>query len=263
MQEDRIKSLIDTEIIGKKLSVYSDVDSTNDVLHSLAYENNEQDGTVIISDSQTKGRGRLSRNWFSPKGVNVYISILFRPKILVQNSPVFTFLASLALSETFDNYKVQSQIKWPNDILINNKKVAGVLTEMKSSNNLVEFIVVGIGVNLNLSKKEIKERLREVSNSTTSLFEELGKFIDREIFISELLKNLDDIYLIFKRQGIDYIVARWACRWGHLNERVKLDVDGKIIEGIARKVDNCGYLYVEKSNGNLEKIIAGDIIIES
>lgn len=263
MQEDKIKSLVNTEIIGKNLYVYSEVDSTNDFLHRRAYENNEQDGTVVISDSQTKGRGRLGRNWFSPKGLNVYISTLFRPKILVQNSPVFTFLASLALSKTIDDYRVKSQIKWPNDILINNKKVAGVLTEMKSSNNLVEFIVVGIGVNLNLSKKEIKERLKEVSDNTTSLFEALGKFVDREIFVADLLKNLDDIYLMFKGQGIDYIVARWACRWGHLNERIKLDVDGKIIEGIARKVDNCGYLYVEKSDGNLEKIIAGDMIIES
>ncbi len=258
MDINKVKLNIDTSVVGENLIYRESVESTNELLYEFA-ENGGEDGTILISDTQTGGKGRLGRNWYSPGGVNLYLSALLRPEVNPLNSAVFTFIASLALLKTLDALNISSQIKWPNDLLINNKKVAGVLTEMKNEGNKLEFIILGIGLNINLSLENIKENLPEISDSVTSLSIEKNIVLDREEVASKLICLLDEYYLQFKSEGINSIVAEWSNRWGMINQNISIKVDNEIISGIARKVDNQGFLYIEDSYGNLEKIIAGDL----
>ena len=258
MNIDTIKTKLTTTIVGKELIYKESVESTNKLLFKLAEEGLE-DGTVLISNQQTGGKGRLDRSWYSPGGVNLYLSVLFCPEISPQNSAVFTFVASLALQKTLDELDISSQIKWPNDVLINTKKVAGVLTEMKSDGSALDFIIVGIGLNINMSIESIIENLTDISNSVTSLSIEKNKNFEREEVAARLITFLDEYYMQFISEGINSIVAEWSNRWGKLNENIAVKVDNKVISGIARKVDNYGFLYIEDKNGNLIKIIAGDI----
>ncbi|MEE9193050.1 MAG: biotin--[acetyl-CoA-carboxylase] ligase [Thermodesulfobacteriota bacterium] len=258
MNINKIKENLRTKILGMELIYNESVESTNKLLFKLA-EKGLEDGTVLISDEQTGGKGRSGRSWYSPGGVNLYLSVLLHPEVSPQNSAVFTFIASLALVKTLDDLNINSQIKWPNDLLINTKKVAGVLTEMKNEGNNLNFIIIGIGLNINLSIESIKENLADISNSVTSLSIERKSFLDREEVAVNLIGYLDDYYLQFKSEGINSIVAEWSNRWGKLNEKISVKVDNKIISGIVRKVDNYGFLYIEDDKGNLEKIIAGDI----
>lgn len=258
MKINNIKEKLRTKLVGTELIYFESVESTNRLLNELA-EKGKEDGAVLISDRQTGGKGRLGRQWFSPGGVNLYLSALLRPEVNPQNSAVFTFIASLALLKTLDALNISSQIKWPNDLLINNKKVAGVLTEMKNEGNKLEFIILGIGLNINLTSDAIKENLPKISDSVTSLSIEKNMVLDREDVAAKLIGFLDEYYLQFMSEGINSIVAEWSNRWGMLNEEISVKVDNKIIRGIARKVDNYGFLYIENDKGNLEKIIAGDI----
>jgi len=258
MNIENIRKLLISGIVGKNLIYYETVKSTNSLLFELA-DNNLEDGSVLIADTQTGGKGRLGRSWFSPKGVNLYFSVLLRPEVSPQNSAVFTFLASLALAETLDELNISCRIKWPNDILIGNKKVAGVLTEMKNDGNSLNFIVIGIGLNINLSKELIDDNLKVISDSVTSLSIESGRNLNREEIAAKVIINLDKYYLKFINEGINSIVAAWVTRWGMLNENVSVKVDKEIINGIARKVDTYGYLYIEDADGRLNKIIAGDL----
>jgi len=258
MNINKIKENLSTKIVGKELIYNESVESTNKLLFEQA-EKVLKDGTVFIADEQTGGKGRLGRSWYSPGGVNLYLSVLLCPEINPQNSAVFTFIASLALQKTLQDLNISSQIKWPNDLLIKTKKVAGVLTEMKNEGNSLNFIIVGIGLNINLSIESINENLATISSSVTSLSIEKNTLLEREEVAVKLIGFLDDYYLRFKYEGINSIVAEWSNSWGKLNEKISVKVENKIYSGIARKVDNYGFLYIEDDKGNLEKIIAGDI----
>ena len=145
MEISEIKKHLAVETVGEKLFVYNEVGSTNDVLLGLIGEGKTSDGTVVVSDSQTAGRGRLGRKWLSPAGSNLYLSALFRPEVPPQESSVFTFLASCALVEAFSHYGISATIKWPNDILVGGRKISGVLTELGTSDGAVDYLVIGIG----------------------------------------------------------------------------------------------------------------------
>ena len=259
IDKKKINEFADTMIVGKSLIVFDSVTSTNTKLSVLASQDTEE-GTVLISDTQTEGKGRMGRNWFSPGGSNIYASVFLKPEIHPQYSPVFTFIASLALVETLKYFDFTPQIKWPNDILINNKKVSGVLTEMKSTGEKLDFIIVGIGLNVNLTKDLIEKNLPDEASNITSLYIENGNEFNREYVLSKLINSLDRYYLKFIRDGIHSITAEWAAEWGKLNETISIDISGEIVSGIVRKVDSYGYIFLEKPDGNLEKVITGDII---
>src|ERR1700741_2186312 len=152
LTSESIRRLLKTETLGKTTYFFEEVGSTNEVAFEIA-RNGAPEGTVVIADSQTKGRGRLQRKWISPRGVNLYMSVVFRPSIASENAPFLTLVASIALSETIKGTGADTLIKWPNDILINRKKVAGVLTAMQPQGDKVDFVIAGIGVNLNMTRE--------------------------------------------------------------------------------------------------------------
>lgn len=260
LTSESIKKLLKTEAIGGIIYSFEEVGSTNEVASELA-RNGAPEGTVIIADSQSKGKGRLQRRWISPPGVNLYMSVIFRPAIEAKDAPLLTLVASIALAETIKGKEPDTLIKWPNDILVKGKKVAGVLTGMQPIGNKVDFVIVGIGVNINMTREMMEREMGEVSEIATSLREALGYDIKREKFASDLIEELEIWYHKFLKEGKPRIIKEWMERWGAINRRVLVRFDGKVIEGIASRIDENGHLLVKKDDGTTEKIIAGDVIL--
>lgn len=258
----KLNGLLKTENIGKVLHYHDEVDSTNTVLFRLA-EKGASEGTVVIADKQTSGRGRLGRKWISPPGVNLYISLLFRPRIPARESPLLTFLASVALVEAIKKTGAENPcIKWPNDVQLDGRKVAGVLTEMKPRGNSAEFVVVGLGVNINMTRAEINSEMREASRTATSIKERLGKDIDRAKFASDLLLEIESWYRTFDKRGKSSILKEWTDRWGGRDRRVRVDTEqNDKFEGTAVGIDGDGHLLVRKDDGSIIKVIAGDVTV--
>jgi len=258
----KLNGLLKTQSIGRLIHYQDELGSTNTVLLELG-EKGASEGTIVIADKQTEGKGRLGRKWVSPSGTNLYISVLFRPEISAADSPLFTFLASIALNETIEKTGVtNTEIKWPNDIQMDGKKVAGVLTEMRTKREMVDFIVVGIGVNINMSRDYINAEMGKVSRIATSIKENLGKDIDRAKFTADLLLELEKWYQIFCHKGKKPILKEWTRAWGDMNKRVRINMEGEQgFEGSALGVDDRGYLLVKTDNGEITKIIAGDVSV--
>ena len=260
MEISEIRKHLSAEIIGEKLFVYDEVGSTNDVLLELISEGAASDGTVVVSDSQTAGRGRLGRKWVSPAGRNLYLSALFCPEISPQKSSVFTFLASCALVEVFSGYGIDATIKWPNDILVDGKKISGVLTELGTSDGAVDYLVIGIGVNLNLPEEFIRSEMEDISQKTTSLSILLGEEVRREKVCAELINALDWFYGEFRRRGTQAIVDMWVERWGFLGKEMSVDVSGEVVCGVVESVDANGFLYLRTQEGGLRRVVTGDTV---
>ncbi len=260
MKIPEIRKYLTAKTVGESLFAYEKVNSTNDVLIELVQEGIAGDGTVLVSDSQSEGRGRLGRKWISPPGKNLYLSALFRPEISVEESPVFTFLASCALIDTFFGYGIQASIKWPNDITVGGKKISGVLTELGTSNGEVSYLVIGIGVNLNLSEDFIRREMSDIFEKTTSLSIILGEEIEREKFCAELINSLDRFYLEFIRSGPEAIVRNWTERWGLVGRETSVNVSGEVLSGVVERVDRNGFLYIKTEEGDVRRVIAGDTV---
>ncbi len=244
---------------GGNVSFFDETVSTNTVLCGMGREG-AREGTTVVADTQTGGRGRMGRSWVSPRGGNLFISFLFRPHLKLSLCPASTFMASLALCDTFRAFGVVPEIKWPNDILTDGRKIAGVLSEAEAEGEFCKFIVIGIGVNLNLSVSHARELMEGFSDRVTSVSEVLGSRVDRGRFTGLLIKNLFARRDDFVSKGYDWTVARWAVEWGKLNNTVKINNNGSQVEGIARKLDGRGFLYIETSDGSLVRVVSGDTL---
>ncbi len=258
--ERLINKHLRTKTFGRVIRFYREVESTNDVAFDLAKEG-ATEGTVIIADTQTKGRGRLQRKWISPPGFNLYMSIIFRPSISSKDASILTLVSSVALFEAVNSYGIKCQIKWPNDLLINRRKVAGVLTEMELDGERVEFVLVGLGINLNMTRVVMNNLMGEVSEIATSVREELGHEVDRSEFAANLINLLEKWYEELNSKGKATIIDEWKKRWGDLNKRVRVRIDRNLIEGIACDLDQNGFLLIRRDNGKVERIIAGDVTV--
>lgn len=257
----KLNGLLKTDFLGKVIHYQDEMESTNTTLMGLG-DKGASEGTVAISDRQTGGKGRLDRKWISPAGLNLYISILFRPKIAAKDAPLFTLIASIALKELFQKAGItQARIKWPNDIQIEGKKVAGVLTEMRPSREVVEFIVVGTGINVNMSREDMNNLMGNVANIATSVKENTGKDTDRAKFASDLLLLLEQWYKLFISKGKAYILREWTEIWGDMNKRVRIESDEGNWVGTAIGINGEGCLMVKKDDGEVENIVAGDVIV--
>lgn len=243
---------LSTKIIGKKIYCYKSLDSTN----ALAYKSAEdglQEGAVIIAEAQTKGKGRLGRHWISPRRVGIYLSCVLRPSILPVGVPKITLVSAVAAVKAIREITgLKALIRWPNDILVNKKKVCGILTEMKAEQDRVNFIIVGIGINVNTAEKDLPPE-------ATSLKEELGRDVSRIELAKALLRQLEHYYELFKKKGFEPIIDEWHNFSGILGSRVKVVCQGREIEGQVQDVDKTGALIVRLDTGLQERILAGDI----
>ncbi|MDP3042104.1 MAG: biotin--[acetyl-CoA-carboxylase] ligase [Candidatus Omnitrophota bacterium] len=244
---------LNTKFVGKKIHYFDYLASTMDFAMQLGVEG-AAGGSLVLAESQIKGRGRLGRSWFSPKYKGIYLSLILRPKILPAACPILTLMSAVSICEAVKEViDLDAQIKWPNDVLIHNKKVAGILTEMNAEVDKVNFVVIGMGLNVNNDKKSLVAQ-------ATSLKEQQGEEISRVVLLQELLRRIESNYLLLEDKGSSEIINKWRNFNLTLGTRVKVCYQDKHIEGQATDIDADGSLLIRKDSGLIQKISSGDVM---
>jgi BirA family transcriptional regulator, biotin operon repressor / biotin---[acetyl-CoA-carboxylase] ligase len=242
-----VRNGLQARLIGRRIVHLEATTSTNTVARQLAEEGAEE-GTVVVAETQTRGKGRLGRQWVTQPG-GAWLSVILKPGIDPAHAAGITLLAAVSVTKTLREWGVEAAIKWPNDVLVNGKKICGILTEMSAETDVVSFIVLGIGVNLN----------NDVPLETaTTLKAELGQKVDRVKFVQALLESLEEDYLTFKEQGFTPILWSWRRYSDTLGRPVEVTYQGEIIRGVAQDVSDNGALNVKTKDGSVRKIVSGD-----
>ena len=251
-----VQPLLKTKKMGRKIHYFQTLDSTNSKAYQLAL-NGAEEGEVVITESQEKGRGRLERQWFSPPFLNLYLSVILRPKIPPHQASLITLMAAVAAADAIQKFSgFLPLIKWPNDILLRDRKVAGLLNEIHSETDRIHFVILGIGVNLNMGEKMFPKEIRAMA---TSLMIEMRQTISRKAFLQSLLLELEKWYTIFLKQGSTVVLKAWRDRAQIKGRRVKVISFGEILVGMAVDVDSDGALILETEDGRRKRVVAGDI----
>lgn len=258
LKVEKIKKNLRTNYIGIKIHHLTEVTSTNDVAKKLGGEG-EPEGTVVIAEVQTKGRGRLGRKWISPRG-GMWFSVILRPKLHVKDTTKLTLMSAVVVAQTIkENLGLSAEIKWPNDVLVRGRKVCGILTETTTSDNgNVNFAVVGIGINANVDLTVFSDSLRATA---MSLKAELGRDIDIESFFCALLEKFEHYYDMFKEGKFNLILAEWRGLARFLGSLVEVALLKEKFEGTAVDVDQNGALIVRLKNGTLRKVVSADVTL--
>ncbi len=243
---------LNTRFIGKKIYYFDTVSSTMDSALQLAIKGSSE-GTIVLAESQTKGRGRLGRNWFSPKYKGIYLSLILRPRILPNSTPILTLLTAVSICEAIKEAAgLEAKIKWPNDIIIHNKKLGGILTELNAEMDITRFVVIGIGLNVNNDKKGLTE-------GAISLKECKKEHINRITLLQEILRRIENNYLALLERDNRTIIDKWRNLSVTLGKRVRVACQKEHLEGEAIDIDSDGGLLVRLDSGLVEKVMAGDI----
>ncbi|MEW6074833.1 MAG: biotin--[acetyl-CoA-carboxylase] ligase [Candidatus Omnitrophota bacterium] len=242
-----------TRCIGKKIYYFDKLSSTMDKAMQLGFEG-APEGTVVIAESQSGGRGRMGRAWASPKYKGIYLSLIIKPNIIPSQTPLLTLMTAVCVCEAIKHTTgLGAQIKWPNDILLSHRKVSGILTELKAELDAVSFVLIGIGVNVNSDKSALPE-------GATSLKEQLKTAVSRLALLTCLLESFEEHYFLFKKEGPDPILARWRAYALTIGKRVKVVYQKRHIEGEALDIDSDGGLLIRNDAGLIDKVTAGDLI---
>jgi BirA family biotin operon repressor/biotin-[acetyl-CoA-carboxylase] ligase len=244
--------------IGREIFFYETVGSTNTVASDLAEKTIE--GAVVIADSQQKGRGRLGRKWESPPGVNIYMSIILRPKIeSKEEATLITIMAAVACATALRRVTgLHVTIKWPNDLMVSDKKIGGILSELKTDHGRIIYAVVGIGINVNVDIDTYPADVQEVA---TSVRNETGMSYSREVVISKILNEIDYWYKILNGMGKGILLLEWQKLTSTLGREVKVTVGKETFAGLAESIDSEGMLILRLPSGMLKKINSGDLTI--
>lgn len=254
--QGEIREGLRTGRLGRQeIVIFAETDSTNTQAKTLA-ASGAPEGTLVIAESQSGGRGRKGRDWFSPLGQGVYLSMILRPRISPVQAPRITLIAGIAAAEMITDLfpGLDVHIKWPNDILLGGRKIAGILTEISSDMDEVGFVVCGIGINVNG-----RVFPNEIKTIATSLSLETGGTVDRSRLVRGFLEAYEKWYDTFLAGRSDLIIARWKTLSKTLGSRVSVDGPGGRITGIARDLDRDGSLLVEDLFGNVHPVFSGDV----
>lgn len=251
----RIRELLRAERFGKTVHYFAELDSTNVEAWRRA-ERGAAEGELVIADAQRRGKGRLGRSWHSPAGLNLYFSLVLRPEIPPTRAPQITLTAAVALAETVRDLGAEPEIKWPNDLLVGGKKLAGILAESSCEGARLIFIVLGIGINVNVPEGSWPPELR---GRATSLLAATGAPFDRALVLSRLLERLEECYREFLGRGLASLALRWERFFGLKGKRVRADLLDRTVCGTALGLDSDGALLLREDTGGERRIIAGEI----
>lgn len=241
-----------TSFIGQEVSCYPSLPSTNDVAKIRAKEG-AKEGTVIVAEEQTAGRGRIKRRWLSPRG-GIALSIILYPPL--DYLPSLIMVASLAVAHAIERVTgLKAQIKWPNDVLVSGKKVCGILVESDVRGNRVDYAVIGIGINANIKLSEFPQ----IAPMSTSLSQELGQDVSRCEIVRSLLTEAERLYLALASG--DSVFKQWRNRLVTLGQEVQVSSAEATYKGIAEAVASDGSLLLRQPDGDLLKIVAGDVTL--
>lgn len=241
-------------VLKPQILRYSSLPSTNSEASRLALEG-APEGLCIVADEQTAGRGRLQRQWISPRGAGLYMSMILRPRQALETWPVLTLMSAVAVTDTLKRTdKVQADIKWPNDVLVQGRKICGILAETHEAAD-DRLLVLGIGINLTATA--FPPELRETA---TSVAEVTGKMVDHEIILTTLLKSLSRYYELFQQGSFDQIIDAWCKRSSYANGKlVRVVSEDQSIEGTTLGLEPDGALRIVTSAGEVKIIRAGDV----
>ncbi len=253
---DELAWNLGTAVVGRRIVHFDEVGSTNEEAKSLAVGGAE-DGTAVVAEVQTGGRGRLGRGWFSPKG-GIWLSLVLRPRIAPADAPKIMMLAASSVVVALRAIGLPAEIKWPNDIVVRGKKIAGILTEVAGQPEVVDHLVVGIGVNVNIRREDFP---RDLLLSATSAFLEVGKTVDRISLARYLLEEIDSRYRAFNEGRADDILREWRSACSTIGKRVGLKTGFGAVRGLAVDVDERGSLILEAEDGSRRAFAAGEVTI--
>lgn len=252
-----IKKILTTNYIGKNYIYLDTTDSTNREARLLA-QDGAPEGTIVVSEEQSAGRGRLTRGWYSPYGKGVWMSLILRPKFLPTEAPKCTLMAAVALTKAFHKLGLTNAgIKWPNDILVKGKKIVGILTEMSGSMEEISYIVMGMGINISTTKNELPKDIKDIATS----FSMEGIQVERKLVLQTILQELENQYNKVVEEGFDSTLEEWKTLSITLNQEVEVRAPGNTYNGYAVDLDSDGNLMVRLSDGTVERIVAGDVTI--
>jgi BirA family biotin operon repressor/biotin-[acetyl-CoA-carboxylase] ligase len=250
---EEITEGLNTTIIGKKIFYFKTIDSTNIYAKKLA-KNGVEEGTIVVSEIQNSGRGRKNRSWSSPKG-GLWFSVILYPNIPPQKAMLVTMSSSVAVAQgIIETTGLTPVIKWPNDLLIDNKKVCGILTELDAEMDKINYSVVGIGINVN---NEIDDNLKD---SATSLSKQTKANISRVKLLRSIIKNFDKNYSKLIDKDYDFIRKNWFLCCNIIGKRVQITDEKSVVDGLVTDVDDDGCLIVNNSKENI-RIVSGDLTI--
>jgi len=251
-----LESRLKTEFIGKNCLFYSELTSTNDQAKKIVNENtNIENGTVVITEKQTNGKGRQGRNWVSPEKSGVYFSIILKPNITPMETPQITLITGIAVANAINKItKLKSGIKWPNDVIINGKKVCGILTEMTAEVDKVKYVIVGIGINVNNDKFE-----NIIKDKATSLKIESGINLKRADVIAAVIEEFEVLYKIYAdKKDFSLFIDRYKKLCLNMNKQVKAVFKDRQITGTVCDIGQNGQLIIKTSNDTVS-IISGEV----
>ncbi|MBS4023868.1 MAG: biotin--[acetyl-CoA-carboxylase] ligase [Dethiobacter sp.] len=245
-----------TAVLGKRIYHFAEVDSTNRVARQLA-QNGEPEGSVVLAEVQAGGRGRLGREWISPAG-GIWLSLLLRPNLAPFQAQLLTLAAAVAAVEaTEEACGIRPGIKWPNDLLLGERKLAGILTEVSAEMERVNFLVLGIGVNANIRAVSFPG---EVGKTAVSLLEELGSPVDRAAWVKKFIVYMEMYYLEALSAGFGRVLELWRRYSVTLEREVSVHTAGRTVTGTAVDIDDSGALLVRTAMGE-EKFLAGEVTL--
>jgi BirA family biotin operon repressor/biotin-[acetyl-CoA-carboxylase] ligase len=252
-----IQKHLGTRVIGRRMRYLEATESTTWIARDLACRQDPQklDGMMVIAEEQTGGQGRLGRAWASPPG-GIWTTIILKPQIPIDRVFMVTMAAAIAVARAIrKDLDLGALIKWPNDIFIGDKKVAGLLLELSAENAVVNYTLLGLGIDANISVGRLSPELRA---AVTSLSAELGREVDRPAFLATVLKEFERHYELLEAGEYDAIVREWRSLSLTLGHRVRITTLAKTFEGEAVDIDEFGALLVRKETGAVERVIAGD-----
>ena len=253
-----LKKHLAGKFIGHKLYYYEEIGSTNDEAFRLGVQG-APEGTALIAESQSAGKGRMQRTWHSPPGANIYTSVILRPRFEPDLAPRISLAAGVAVAETLDPYcPGKVSLKWPNDVQIGGKKVCGILTQMKTATGVIDFVVVGIGVNVNWNLKEFPEDIQKMA---TSLSVEAGREVSRLELIILLYENLAKCYSELSQNGFAPLRKKWLDRTTMIGKPVSVIFGKETIIGEAADLDEDGSLVILVDGNKKVKVAAGDATV--
>lgn len=255
---DEIGFGLKTDFVGREIHYKEKVDSTQKIAQRLVAEG-VSEGAVVVAEEQTLGRGRLDRKWYSPKYTGVWMSIILRPKIPLQKAPQLTLVTAVAVVQAIEELTgLYPQIKWPNDILINGKKMTGILTELQADSDRINAVIIGIGINVNQKKEDFPEGIVDIA---TSLAIETGKTISRAALMQTVFSRLEKLYLTYLDRGFYPIRLLWESYALSIGKDIiARTVTGDIV-GKALGITDDGVLKIEKNDGEICHVYSADILI--
>lgn len=257
--DDLLSRLTNIKTIGREIHVFQETTSTNDIIEKMAIDG-VFEGVVVFAESQTKGRGRLGRTWHSTARKGLWFSILLRPNLHPRASMQITIAAATAIRNAIYNLtQLPASIKWPNDIVINGKKVAGILNEISAETERIKYSILGIGINVN---HDISDFPNDIRNIATSIKIEKGEHVNRADLAVAALEELDKYYQKILNRNFQEIADEWTHYCGTIGKNVTIRLPDRIVHGRAESLDSDGCLLVRKAHGHLERIVGGDVTVE-